>query len=147
MARPRKNIDPLAVFELARIGCSLEEMSNVLQCDATTLGRRFRREVERGQAEMKVSLRRKQFEVALQGNVAMLIFLGKALLGQSDKGRTASPSEMGAALAESLELLSVEEQNERFRELLAKAGHPLETPPRRADGSPSPGALKTQAQV
>jgi len=29
-------------------------------------------------------LRRKQMEVALEGNPTMLIFLGKAMLGQSD---------------------------------------------------------------
>ena len=35
--------------------------------------------------EEKVSIKRKQFELAMQGNVQMLIWLGKQHLGQKDK--------------------------------------------------------------
>jgi len=35
-------------------------------------------------AGMKMNLARKQYEVALKGNIAMLIWLGKQYLGQSD---------------------------------------------------------------
>lgn len=34
----------------------------------------------------KASLRRRQFEAAMDGNTAMLIFLGKNYLGQTDQG-------------------------------------------------------------
>ena len=34
---------------------------------------------------MKNSLREKQYDVAMSGNVSMLIWLGKQVLGQSDK--------------------------------------------------------------
>jgi len=34
---------------------------------------------------LQMSLRRKQIEVALKGNVSMLIWLGKQMLGQMDK--------------------------------------------------------------
>ena len=36
----------------------------------------------------KISLRRKQMDVALSGNVSMLIWLGKQYLGQKDKTET-----------------------------------------------------------
>ena len=34
---------------------------------------------------MKMSLRRKQFELAISGNLGALIWLGKNLLGQTDR--------------------------------------------------------------
>lgn len=37
----------------------------------------------------KASLRRRQFEAAMDGNTAMLIFLGKNYLGQTDQGQKA----------------------------------------------------------
>ena len=38
-----------------------------------------------------VSLRRKQYELAMAGNATMLIFLGKQYLGQSDKREVTTP--------------------------------------------------------
>jgi hypothetical protein len=38
-----------------------------------------------------VSLRRKQYELAMAGNATMLIFLGKQYLGQADKREVAAP--------------------------------------------------------
>ena len=35
-------------------------------------------------AEQKIELRRKQWQVAMEGNVQMLIWLGKNILGQKD---------------------------------------------------------------
>ena len=43
----------------------------------------------------KMSLRRKQFEVALKGSIPMLIFLGKNLLGQSDSRNSDTGDEPG----------------------------------------------------
>jgi len=40
---------------------------------------------KRFQGQGKQSLRRKQFEAAIKGNVTMMIWLGKQNLGQSDK--------------------------------------------------------------
>lgn len=40
---------------------------------------------ERGRGMLRVSLKRKQIEKALVGNITMLIWLGKQLLGQKDK--------------------------------------------------------------
>ena len=124
----------------------MEEMASVLRCDATTIGRRFRGEVERGQSEMKVGLRRKQFELAMQGNVTLLIFLGKALLGQSDKGRGESPGEVDRGILASLSQLSVEEQNERLRELFTKAGFHFEATSGRTERSPTPNGHPAQAE-
>lgn len=44
----------------------------------------FRQIFERGQANGRVSLRRKQMQLAEAGNCTMLIWLGKQVLGQRD---------------------------------------------------------------
>jgi len=85
MARPRKKIDPDQVRALAAIQCSYAEMAAVLKCNESTLTRRFAQEIKDGREEGKTSLKRKQYEVAMNGNVGMLIWLGKQHLGQADK--------------------------------------------------------------
>ena len=45
----------------------------------------FRSSIERGRAQGKQSLRRMQHQVAMKGNVKMLIWLGKQVLGQTEK--------------------------------------------------------------
>lgn len=87
MARPRKEVSESMVYKLARINCSVEEMGVILDVSADTLQRRFAAVIEKGRAQMKQSLKRKQYQVAMNGsgNVTMLIWLGKQHLGQSDK--------------------------------------------------------------
>jgi hypothetical protein len=80
--RPRKKIDPDQVRKLAAIGCSLDEMGSVLNCSADTLGRRFADAIKEGRDNGHMSLKRKQYEIAMSGNVTMLIWLGKIRLQQ-----------------------------------------------------------------
>lgn len=89
--RPRLHFDLRQVEELARIGCIEEDMAAVLGVSVDTLQRRKRDSeefcgaIKRGQAATRNSLRRLQLKKALEGNVTMLIWLGKQLLGQSDR--------------------------------------------------------------
>lgn len=85
MGRPKIVLDNAQVEQLAAINCSLEEMSAVLDCDISTLTRRFAHVIKKGRERGRMSLKRKQYEVAMGGNVTMLIWLGKQLLDQSDK--------------------------------------------------------------
>lgn len=85
MARPRKQIDPEQVKQLAAINCSLEEMGAVLDCSPDTLGRRFADVIKKGRESGRMSLKRKQYEMAMKGNITMLIWLGKILLGQREE--------------------------------------------------------------
>lgn len=85
MGRPLKPINPDEVERLASIGCTLEEMALVLGCSISTLERRFDEVIKRGRAHLKSSIRRMQLEAARNGNVTMLIWLGKQLLGQRDE--------------------------------------------------------------
>jgi len=87
MARPLKKIDPELVEKLAMIGCTTSEIAAVCNCSKDTLERRFAAILQKGREMGKSSLRRKQWQAAENGNVAMLIWLGKQLLGQRDYQR------------------------------------------------------------
>lgn len=85
MARPRKPVDEALLRKLAVIHCNQEEMASVLGVSVDTLQRRFAAQIKDGRAEGKMSLRRKMWEMALGGNVSLLIWLSKNELGMSDK--------------------------------------------------------------
>lgn len=80
-----KRIDREMVQKLAAIGCTNKEIASVLECNDDYLARACSDELARGREQGKMRLRQKQMEVAMKGNVPMLIFLGKNMLGQSDK--------------------------------------------------------------
>jgi hypothetical protein len=88
MARPKLNIDPHLVEELAGLGCKNKEIAVLLGCSTDTLERNFAAEMEKGRENLKMSLRRWQLESAKKGNVVMLIWLGKQMLGQTDRVET-----------------------------------------------------------
>lgn len=85
MGRPKLNIDPKLVRDLASIGCKTKEIAVIVGCSTDTLEGRFSAEMAKGRENLKISLRRWQLEAAKKGNVAMLIWLGKQLLDQSEK--------------------------------------------------------------
>ena len=87
--RPRAQIDLEQVEKLAGIGCTIEEIAAVLKVSKRTMIRRskepkFKEAIERGLLAGCASLRRAQRKAALAGNPAMLIWLGKNILGQRD---------------------------------------------------------------
>ena len=85
VGRPRVKIDEDQLEKLAAIECSLEEMALVLGCSVSTLQRNFEQVIEKGRAQGSASLRRRQFELAMSGNITMLIWLGKVRLGQKER--------------------------------------------------------------
>ena len=93
MARPKKEIDWETVRKLCAMQCTGEEIASFINVDYDTLNAAAKREHEMGfsdyfkkhSANGKISLRRKQYEVATSGNVPMLIWLGKQCLDQKDK--------------------------------------------------------------
>lgn len=85
MARPRKEVDADKLFQLASLGLTTAEIASVLECSPDTLERNFKEEMLEGKEKCKASVRRKQFELAMAGNPTMLVWLGKQILGQSDK--------------------------------------------------------------
>lgn len=92
IGRPMIEIDFELVKKLCAIFCTSAEISNILGISVDTLERRIKKEYKMGwkeffekySAEGKKSLRAKQFEMAMKGNVTMLIWLGKQYLNQKE---------------------------------------------------------------
>tara|TARA_Y100000004_G_scaffold176870_1_gene217842 strand:- start:220 stop:525 length:306 start_codon:yes stop_codon:yes gene_type:complete len=77
-------LDRDLIFKLATLHCSLKEIADCVGTSVTTLEKRYSGIIDKGRSEGKKSLRRAQMEKALQGDVRMLIWLGKQYLEQKD---------------------------------------------------------------
>ena len=91
MARPKKyNIDEIQVVKLASYGCTNIEIANFFGCDESLIRKSYSEFLTKGRAESKIRLRQAQWKSALGSekhppNVTMLIWLGKQVLGQTEK--------------------------------------------------------------
>lgn len=104
MGRKKIEIDPVQVEKLAQVGCTDEEIGDILGASADTIRRRFAVFLIKGRADLKMRLRMAQLKAANRGNVPMLIWLGKQILGQKEPKAEAtdpiSPEEVKALVAE-----------------------------------------------
>lgn len=73
------------VFELARINCTLEEIASITEISQSTLTRNYDKQIKKGIADGKSSLKRKMFAMAMAGDTTMCIWLSKNMLGYTDK--------------------------------------------------------------
>lgn len=88
MGRRNLVLDCGQIESLASIGCTQMEIAMVLGFNVTLFGRGrpdVRTAYDLGAAKMRMSLRRLQWEKAKDGNVTMMIWLGKQILGQKDR--------------------------------------------------------------
>jgi len=84
--RPKKyHLDPNEVEKLAGYGCTNGEISDFFGCSETTLTRNYGVNLVKGRTSIKIKLRKLQIRACENGNVTMMIWLGKQLLGQSEK--------------------------------------------------------------
>lgn len=89
--RPAIAFDLELVEKLASIGCTLDEIAWCSNCSPRSVDQHLQRDeefrdaVEKGKALGRTSLRRMQWKAAKDGNPALLIWLGKQLLGQREK--------------------------------------------------------------
>ena len=85
MGRPPKRINLSLIERLAGLGCTDAELAFACKVSVRTIESRrassmsFNNACERGRAKVRLSLRRKQLQLALNGNVTMLVWLGKVL--------------------------------------------------------------------
>lgn len=90
--RPYKVIDQKMFEGMCQILCTQVEICSLLEVDTDTIntwcmrtyGAGFSDTYKRLSATGKMSIRRMQFQEAMKGNTAMLIFLGKTILKQSE---------------------------------------------------------------
>ena len=86
LGRPKLDIDAEQVIRLARLHCTMQEMADFFGCHRETLRENFSPQIDKGRSEGNISLRRKQWQMAVEkGNVVMLIWLGKQMLGQRNE--------------------------------------------------------------
>ena len=88
--RPFVEIDEKRLAAYCECGATNRELAALFNCSERTIESRrkseaFRDIMDRAEALGNVSLRRKQMSLALNGNVPMLIWLGKNRLEQKDK--------------------------------------------------------------
>ncbi|OQY72399.1 MAG: hypothetical protein B6D44_10255 [Ignavibacteriales bacterium UTCHB2] len=73
------------VEKLASFGLTNKEIAEALEYNEDTMKYNFKDFLIKGRANLKEKLKRKQIQVAMGGNVSMLIWLGKQYLDQSEK--------------------------------------------------------------
>ena len=73
------------IEKLSSYGLTNKEIAEALGYDDSTLKRKFEIFLIKGRVNLKQRLKRKQIQVAMGGNVTMLIWLGKQYLEQADK--------------------------------------------------------------
>ena len=78
-----KNLPDYIFAGLAAIGCSDKEIATLTRCNPDDLKDKAQ-PISEGKARLKHAIRKAQVKAALKGNPTMLVWLGKAILGQTD---------------------------------------------------------------
>lgn len=73
------------VYCAERLGINIDTLADRIK---EKTGLSFSEYKEQKKEAMRVNIRKKQYDIAMAGNVSMLIWLGKNELGQSDKNET-----------------------------------------------------------
>lgn len=118
--RPQKIIDQEQFEKLCGLQCTLDEFCCYFDCDDKTLEKWCKTTYKMNFSEIfkikkgkgKISLRRKQFEVALSGNPTMLIWLGRNMLGQTDKYEIEQTVSVDDGFLDALKGTAAEDWNE-----------------------------------
>ena len=86
VGRPKKyDIPKDKVEQLASFGCTNTEIASYFGCSPDLLQKNYSVFLTKGREKGKIRLRQLQWKSAESGNTSMLIWLGKQVLGQTDK--------------------------------------------------------------
>jgi hypothetical protein len=91
-------IDMKVVEGMASVGATNVEIADFLGFAESTISTKCREVLKKARASLKTRLRQAQIKAAIGGNPAMLIWLGKQMLGQTDKQEIEHTGEGGGAL-------------------------------------------------
>lgn len=94
--RPRVEINWVEFDKLCGIQCTLEEIAAYFRCSEDSVERACKRDQKKSFADYsrlkrgfgKISLRRKMFQTAIDGNIPLLIWLSKQHLGMTERTET-----------------------------------------------------------
>lgn len=120
-----------------------EELAAALKIDPDTLSKYKNADpavlqaMEEGKALGRMSLRGKQFDIAMKGNVSMLIWIGKQQLGQKDK--ILHGNDVENPLIESIGSLNREQLVNEISERARRLGIAVTAPPASPTGSDGKG--------
>ena len=84
--RNRRPIDLETLVKLAKIGCTTDEIGKFFGVDGSTIRKRFPQTISQAKAQSKARLRQAQYDLAVNGDKTMLVWLGKQYLNQGDNG-------------------------------------------------------------
>jgi hypothetical protein len=85
MATRNTDIDVELIRKLAQIQCTQNEIAQVIGRSQKWVSEHYGALIQEWAEHGKASLRRVQWQKALDGNITMLIWLGKQYLNQTDK--------------------------------------------------------------
>lgn len=85
MGRPKKELNEDDIWQMAKEGCSVDDIAVEMGCSDQTIYNRYYDVFKEGQAAGRRAIHRKQFDKAMDGDAGMLRWLGANRLGQSDK--------------------------------------------------------------
>lgn len=102
VGRPPKEFDQKNFESLCQMQCTQEEICQFFSCSEKTLNRwcretygfNFSQVFHEKRGVGRISLRRAQFQAAINGNASLLIWLGKQYLGQSESAGTDEKKEI-----------------------------------------------------
>lgn len=77
-------LDEHVIATAAALGSTTKDIARLCNCSVDTLENHYNHIIIKNREEIKQRLRMKQIEVAMEGSVPMLIFLGKVFLGQRE---------------------------------------------------------------
>lgn len=109
--KSRENIDLDQIKAMGAIGCTNIEMAALLRTSVEYVQEmiaenpEFCQALEEGRANMRKSLRRAQLDMALNGSVPMLIWLGKQYLSQTDKQSIENKTEITVTVQRAIDEL------------------------------------------
>lgn len=84
VGRDKIVVPPNEVEHLASLGCTDKDIAEYFGVSESSLRYNLSVFLIKGRHQLKVSLRQKQLQVALEGNPTMLIWLGRNVLGQNE---------------------------------------------------------------
>ena len=91
VGRPKTELDLHELEKLSSLNCTMPEIAHFFDIPLRTLEDKYtndekvRTTIDRGRADGKISLRRQQIQIMNDGNPTMAIWLGKQLLGQTER--------------------------------------------------------------